>query len=187
MSPFFSRPEHVPIPPWQAKVPGRWVNAGDLRVGDVLYLKSGTLAPIEELTLREVRETVYNFQVEELESYAVGTGAVLVHNTSGDSGIEGIPPVPPAQSSQPSPETPRDIARRQGNELVQEYRQEGRGTTAGRSDGHGIPFQQAGAELIRRANKLPKNDPLRAALKTEGKRLIERGKAISHKGGRRGC
>jgi len=34
--------------------------------------------------------------------------------------------------------------------------------------------------MIQDANKLPKNDPMREALKVEGKRLIERGKGINH-------
>jgi hypothetical protein len=54
------------------------------------------------------------------------------------------------------------------------------GTNAGRSSGHGTPHQRAGAELIREANKLPKNDPMREALKIEGNRLIKQGGGINH-------
>lgn len=54
------------------------------------------------------------------------------------------------------------------------------GQGAGRSGGHGTPHKRAGAELIREANKLPKNDPMREALKTEGERLIQQGKGHSH-------
>src|SRR5581483_211757 len=75
-------PEHVGSPVEVSQLPGRWGDAGELRVGDVLYLKSGELAPIQEIEVEEAWEKVYNFQVEELECYAVGGGQVLVHNTS---------------------------------------------------------------------------------------------------------
>ncbi len=78
------RPEHVPETPAGAKVPGRWVDAGDLQVGDVLLLKSGRQAPVTRLAVRQVRQEVYNFQVEGLHCYAVGTGQVLVHNNCGE-------------------------------------------------------------------------------------------------------
>jgi uncharacterized protein RhaS with RHS repeats len=68
-----------------------------------------------------------------------------------------------------------------GSKLVKQFKEGGTGQGAGRSGGHGTPFKKAGAELIRQANKLSKNDPQRAALKKEGDRLIERGKSINHK------
>ena len=68
-----------------------------------------------------------------------------------------------------------------GSNLVKQFKNEGTGQGAGRSGGHGTPFKKAGAELIRQANKLNKNDPQRAALKKEGERLINKGKSINHK------
>jgi hypothetical protein len=76
------RPEHVPEAPASACVPGRWVDAGDLRVGDILLLKPGQRSPITQLTVYKVCQKVYNFHVEELRCYAVGTSQVLVHNNS---------------------------------------------------------------------------------------------------------
>jgi hypothetical protein len=75
-------PAHVGAPLAVSQLPGRWVDAGELRVGDVLYLKSGALEAIEQIERHEVWEKVYNFQVEELECYAVGACEVLVHNAS---------------------------------------------------------------------------------------------------------
>ena len=66
----------------QRGVQGRWVDAGELRVGDVLYLKNGELPEIEQILVLEGGQQVYNFHVEELASYAVGAGWVLVHNGS---------------------------------------------------------------------------------------------------------
>jgi len=56
------------------------VQAGDLRAGDVLLLKSGRRATISSLSVRQVRQKVYNIQMEEVHTYAVGTSEVLVHN-----------------------------------------------------------------------------------------------------------
>ncbi|WP_437646447.1 SpvB/TcaC N-terminal domain-containing protein [Sorangium sp. So ce362] len=77
--------------------------------------------------------------------------------------------------------SPRDLARQKGREQLEAYKREGLGQSAGRSGGHGTPHKRAGAELIREANKLPKNNPLREALKTEGERLIHQGKGHSHR------
>jgi hypothetical protein len=76
------QPEHVPGNPIGFNGEGRWVDAIDLRVGDVLLLRSGEQAPITGLIVRHVQQPVYNFHVEELECYAVGNGQVLVHNNS---------------------------------------------------------------------------------------------------------
>jgi len=84
------RAEHVPQTPLGAQVPGRWVDAGDLQVGDVLLLRSGRQAAVTRLAVRPVRQKVYNFQVEELHCYAVGVSEVLVHNNCG----EGTPTLP---------------------------------------------------------------------------------------------
>jgi hypothetical protein len=76
------QPEHVPGNPVGFHGEGRWVDAIDLRVGDVLLLRSGEQAPISRLSVRHARQLVYNFHVEELECYAVGNQEVLVHNNS---------------------------------------------------------------------------------------------------------
>ena len=78
------QPDHVPaVTNAQKATPGRWVDAGDLQVGDLLLLKNGTHAPIEEISFESKTEVVYNLQVEDLHNYAVGQAAVLVHNNSG--------------------------------------------------------------------------------------------------------
>jgi hypothetical protein len=71
-------------------------------------------------------------------------------------------------------------ATERGSKLVKQFKVEGVGQGAGRSGGHGTPFIRACAELIRQANQLAKSDPLRAALKQVGERLIEKGKSINH-------
>ena len=76
------QPEHVPAAPEKLRVPGRWVDAGDLQIGDVLLLKEERFATVKGWKTRPAREKVYNFQVEELHCYAVGAKQVLVHNNS---------------------------------------------------------------------------------------------------------
>ena len=67
-----------------AAIPGRWVDAGDLRVGDAPYLRGGEERLIEEIQVLAGGQRVYNFRVEELACYGVGSAEVLVHNTSRD-------------------------------------------------------------------------------------------------------
>lgn len=76
------KPEHVPDNPVNFLGEGRWVDAIDLRVGDILLLRSGEQLPITRLIVRHTHEQVYNFQVEEFHCYAVGNSQVLVHNNS---------------------------------------------------------------------------------------------------------
>jgi hypothetical protein len=78
------RAEHLPDDPRNPVLPGRWVDAGDLQVGDVLLLQQGLRLPIAALSLRPVHERVYNFHVDDLHCYAVGGHRVLVHNNSGE-------------------------------------------------------------------------------------------------------
>jgi hypothetical protein len=88
----------------------------------------------------------------------------------------------PEETSNIDTPTPREVAARKGSELVKEFKEQGVGQQAGRSGGHGEPYKKAGAELIRQANRLTKNSPLKEALKIEGNRLIKKGKSISHPG-----
>lgn len=78
------QPEHVPGNPPAYRGEGRWVDAIDLRVGDVLLLRSGEVAAITGLVVRHARLPVYNFQVEDLHCYAVGHAQILVHNNSAE-------------------------------------------------------------------------------------------------------
>jgi hypothetical protein len=74
------RPEHVPEVPPDSRTPGRWVDAANLQVGDLLLVKSGQQATVSHLAVRQVCQKVYNIQVAEVHSYAVGAGQALVHN-----------------------------------------------------------------------------------------------------------
>ncbi len=79
-------PEHVAAAMAEGgTLPGRWVDAGDLLVGDLLLLKDGREVLIEAIEVHLVAVKVYNFQVEGLHNYAVGLGSVLVHNNCAPS------------------------------------------------------------------------------------------------------
>jgi len=58
---------------------GRWVAAEDLRVGDVLLTRQGERR-VSVIRYRQLDGYVYNIQVLEHETYAVGSRGVLVHN-----------------------------------------------------------------------------------------------------------
>lgn len=76
-----SKPDHLASASEEyPSIPGRWVDAHDLRVGDVLFLRGGRRAAIEAIASRQVATKVYNFRVDGLHNYAVGAGGVLVHN-----------------------------------------------------------------------------------------------------------
>ena len=65
-------------------VPGRWVDAGDLRFGDVLVSRGGGQSTVESVETEQVQTTVYHIYVEDLHNYSVGNGEWLVHNGHGD-------------------------------------------------------------------------------------------------------
>jgi hypothetical protein len=85
------RPEHV-VRADEDSVggQGRWVDACDLQVGDVLLTKdrqgadcrTAGRATIDAIEVEFVAAKVYNFQVEGLHNYAVGYWQVLVHNNA---------------------------------------------------------------------------------------------------------
>ncbi|WP_165073864.1 RHS repeat-associated core domain-containing protein [Paludisphaera rhizosphaerae] len=77
------RRDHLPAAPDGSTTPGRWVDAGDLRVGDELLLRDGRVVPVRGVRIEPYHDDVYNFHVDELECYAVGWNGVLVHNTNG--------------------------------------------------------------------------------------------------------
>ena len=59
-----------------------WVAAGDLNVGDEVYLIDGSAAYVTGAELEQLEEpvTVYNLEVDDLHTYFVGDTAILVHN-----------------------------------------------------------------------------------------------------------
>jgi hypothetical protein len=61
-----------------------FVNAGELRVGNEVINANDETYLIEHISLEIVDEpvTVYNFQVDDFQTYHVGNSSVLVHNAS---------------------------------------------------------------------------------------------------------
>jgi hypothetical protein len=59
---------------------GRWVEARSLLPGDLLVVRSGQLATVEEVATRRTEQKVYNLQVADLHTYAVGQLGIAVHN-----------------------------------------------------------------------------------------------------------
>jgi hypothetical protein len=59
---------------------GVWVNAVDLKVGDVLLTASGETALVSGTQTRESVEWAYNFTVANTHTYYAGEEPVLTHN-----------------------------------------------------------------------------------------------------------
>lgn len=81
-----SRPAHITeaeeeLLGERSKLPGRWVNAGDLRPGDILFLRDGRQVAINAVQPFREHQVTYNFAVDDLHCYAVGSLEILVHNS----------------------------------------------------------------------------------------------------------
>ena len=79
----------VPLLEGTSNRAGRWVAARDLRVGDVAMTLSAGRQPIQVINSRHTSIEVYNFEVEENHTYAVGPLEVLVHNKPAFRGFTG--------------------------------------------------------------------------------------------------
>jgi RHS repeat-associated protein len=94
------RPHLAPVP-IGASTGGRWVDACDLVVGDVLLLQDGREVIVEATKHYPSRSIVYNIEVAGLHCYAVGKSSVLVHNGNGPPTGGPTPPPPPAPAPVP--------------------------------------------------------------------------------------
>ena len=59
-----------------------WVEASDLRVGDLLQTEDGVIVDIDGIEEREGEFEVYNFEVEDFHTYFVSDLEILVHNAN---------------------------------------------------------------------------------------------------------
>ena len=61
-----------------------WINAKDLKPGDLLRTPVGDYVTVQEVVLETLDEpvTVYNFEVEDFHTYYAGNVLVLVHNAN---------------------------------------------------------------------------------------------------------
>jgi len=74
-------PEHIPADePGNTSLPGRWVDARDLHIGDVVKRKDAEPCRIEAKSSRIEQRAVYNLHVAENPNFLVGENQVLVHN-----------------------------------------------------------------------------------------------------------
>lgn len=74
------QPDQVPTGAEVPGVQGRWVDAGDVREGDVLLSRSGLRTTVTEVRLTPVYKRVYHLYVDNLHNFTVGNGQWLVHN-----------------------------------------------------------------------------------------------------------
>ena len=57
-----------------------WVEAQNLKVGDMVMDSKGNYYPITNITSKEIVENLYNIEVEDNHNYYVTTSEILVHN-----------------------------------------------------------------------------------------------------------
>lgn len=76
----------TPAHPFYSPAKG-WINAGDLRAGDVLVTVNGELKIVEWIQheLLESPVLVYSFNVEDCHTYYVSAPSFLVHNACGET------------------------------------------------------------------------------------------------------
>jgi hypothetical protein len=68
--------------PRMISLPGRWVEAGHVQIGDQLLLVNGKEVSVEEVGTVPIAEKVFNLEIAEIHTYAVGKTGVLVHNSN---------------------------------------------------------------------------------------------------------
>jgi RHS repeat-associated protein len=71
--------------PWLTADRG-WLAAGDLRPGEQVIQLDGSLATVAAVRVVSGTATMYNLTVSHLHTFAVGSGAYVVHNTCGPTG-----------------------------------------------------------------------------------------------------
>ena len=59
-------------------VGGDWIEAGELKVGDVLMTSDGSIEKVRSVEVVDHEEPVYNFEVETTHTYCAG--GLVVHN-----------------------------------------------------------------------------------------------------------
>ena len=74
-------PEEMLELPRMISLPGRWVEAGHVQIGDQLLLVNGKEVSVEEVETVPYAEKVFNLEIAEIHTYAVGKTGVLVHNS----------------------------------------------------------------------------------------------------------
>ena len=94
-------PQHVECRERDCTLPGRWVDARDLRVGDVFFGPKGSAARIETIASETTIVDVFNLCVAATNNYFVGECEILVHNRPS----RGRPERPRRQPTEP-PEQP---------------------------------------------------------------------------------
>lgn len=73
-------PQEIPEEEHVLVRPGRWVEARDLKAGDVVEKKNGGGLVITNLSSRVIKTEVYHLEVEHYHNYAVHRMGILVHN-----------------------------------------------------------------------------------------------------------
>ena len=74
-------PVDLPVGEAVSTIHGRWVEARDIRAGDVLLSRTGGNATVAGTSVGNMRGEVYFLEIEEFHNHAVGRKGILVHNS----------------------------------------------------------------------------------------------------------
>jgi len=68
--------------PWLSvgQTAGRWVDAGDLAIGDNIWRADGSTGDVESVEIVALQQRMYNLTVDVAHTFFVGDGQWLVHN-----------------------------------------------------------------------------------------------------------
>ena len=81
----------------ECEIPGRWVQAGDLRVGDVLETREHGRVQVESLVYEDATIRTYNLTIAEDSNYTIGENGLWVHNAGSKGRPRATPKVPKKQ------------------------------------------------------------------------------------------
>jgi len=75
--------EEIETTPWHPFYTDEgWEDAGDLQPGDLILSLDGDYGVVDSVVIADETQTMYDLDVETVDTFAVGDGAWVVHNTS---------------------------------------------------------------------------------------------------------
>jgi hypothetical protein len=155
---------------------GRWVEARDLKVGDKFISRGGESVTVSAVSVTYGQVQVFNIEVDVLHNYAVSQFGILVHNKSMPNPNPGVP-------DSDYWKTPQEWAKADANDALKKAKQSGVGTGA-RSGQHGKPYNQAAAELRRKAKEAKDRGDLPEyvdGLLEKARQFDQKAREINHK------
>ena len=88
--------EEIETTPWHPFYTDEgWEDAGDLQPGDLILSLDGDYGVVDNIVVVDETQTMYDLDVETVDTFAVGDGAWVVHNCGGIPGQPELPGMGP--------------------------------------------------------------------------------------------